>query len=113
MTAAPTWSSRPSAVRPTPSTTPLKAAQPEARIVIVGIFTAPSRVDGLALVVKEVDIVGSSMYGVGAHGREFASTIDALVRYSSEVGFMQTHQYPLSSTSPKPSTPPSISPPAP
>ena len=37
------------------------------------------------------------MYGVGAHGREFASTIDALARYSSEVGFMQTHQYPLSS----------------
>ena len=53
----------------------IKAAQPEARIVIVGIFTAPSQVDGLALVVKEVDIVGSSMYGVGAHGREFASTI--------------------------------------
>ena len=73
----------------------IKAAQPEARIVIVGIFTAPSQVDGLALVVKEVDIVGSSMYGVGAHGREFASTIDALARYSSEVGFMQTHQYPL------------------
>ena len=91
----------------------IKAAQPEARIVIVGIFTAPSQVDGLALVVKEVDIVGSSMYGLGAHGREFASTIDALARYSSEVGFMQTHQYPLSSTSPKPSTPPSTSPPAP
>ena len=73
----------------------IKAAQPEARIVIVGIFTAPSQVDGLALVAKEVDIVGSSMYGVGVHGREFASTIDSLERYASEVGFMQTHQYPL------------------
>ena len=73
----------------------IKAAQPEGRIVIVGIFTAPSQVDGLALVVKEVDIVGSSMYGVGVHGREFASTVDALARYSSEVGFMQTHRFPL------------------
>lgn len=73
----------------------IKAAQPEARIVILGIFTENSRVDGLMLVAKEVDIVGSSMYGVGVHGREFASTIDSLVRYSSEVGFMQTHQYPL------------------
>ena len=73
----------------------IKAAQPEGRIVIVGIFTADSRVDGLMLVAKEVDIVGSSMYGVGVHGREFASTIDALARYSSEVAFMQTHQFPL------------------
>ena len=75
----------------------ITAAQPEARIVIVGIFTGLSKVDGLALVVKEVDIVGSSMYGVGVHGREFASTIDALARYQSEVGFMLTHQYPLTS----------------
>ena len=35
------------------------------------------------------------MYGVGVHGREFASTIDSLARYSSEVAFMQTHQFPL------------------
>ena len=75
----------------------IKAAQPEARIVILGIFTANSQVDGLMLVAKEVDIVGSSMYGVGVHGREFASTIDSLERYASEVGFMQTHRFPLTS----------------
>ena len=75
----------------------IKASQPEARVVILGIFTANSQVDGLMLVAKEVDIVGSSMYGVGVHGREFASTIDSLARYSSEVEFMQTHQYPLES----------------
>ncbi|MFQ5933554.1 MAG: zinc-binding dehydrogenase, partial [Dehalococcoidia bacterium] len=67
------------------------------RIVVEGIFTSPSTVDSLALVLKELDIVGSSLYGRGERGSEFRGTVESLPRYRGELGTLQTHQFPLNS----------------
>ena len=45
----------------------------------------------------EMEVVGSSMYSLGRHGREFGSTLDSLSRYRSEIELLQTHQFPLKS----------------
>ena len=75
----------------------IKACRRGGRIVIVGIFTEPSSIDSLALVIKEVDIIGSSMYGRGVRGSEFGGTVESLTRYKGEFDGLLTHQFPLSS----------------
>ena len=75
----------------------IEACQPGGRIVIVGIFTQPPTVNALALVIKEVEMVGSSLYGLGRHGREFRSTVELIPRYRGEMEALLTHQFPLAS----------------
>ncbi len=75
----------------------IKACRRGGRVVVVGIFTEPSSIDSLALVVKEVDIIGSSMYGRGVRGSEFGGTVELLTRYGGEFDGMLTHQFPLDS----------------
>ena len=73
----------------------LQAARPGGRIVVVGLFSKPLEIDGRALVMKEIQMVGSKVMGLSNHGSEFRAAINLLPRYREEYKALQTHQFPL------------------
>ncbi len=66
------------------------------RIVVLGVFTGEQSIHALKLVVEEIEIVGSIVYGSGRRGREFGAAVSLLSRYAAELSTLQTHQFPLS-----------------
>ena len=75
----------------------IQYCQPAGRVIVVGMFTKPSTVDALPLIIKELEILGCSIYGMGRHGRELGTTVAMVPRYQREIEGLQTHQFPLSS----------------
>lgn len=65
------------------------------RVVLLGIFTAPVRLDLLELVTREVDVLGSLMYGEHEGQSEFASGVDVLERHADVLAGLVTHEFPL------------------
>jgi threonine dehydrogenase-like Zn-dependent dehydrogenase len=74
--------------------TALEACAPAGRVVVLGLFSAPARIDALALMAKEIELVGSNTYG-HEHGSDFARAIDLLARHAGELAPLQTHRFPL------------------
>jgi (R,R)-butanediol dehydrogenase/meso-butanediol dehydrogenase/diacetyl reductase len=73
----------------------IQAARPAGRVVVLGLFQSPSRLDARTLLMKEVVLTGSRVYGMSEHGHEFAAAAQRVVRYASELALLQTHQFPL------------------
>ena len=51
--------------------------------------------DAFNLLVKELQLVGSLMYGGGKRGPEFRGAVTLLARYKEEIQAVQTHQFKL------------------
>ena len=66
------------------------------RVVVLGIFSKPTPIEGMQLVTKEVHVTGSIIYGPGRRGSEFRAGVGLLPRYLGEIRALQTHQFPLS-----------------
>ncbi len=64
-------------------------------VVVLGVFAEPRPLNLLALMAKELSVVGSNTYGTDRRGPEFASAVALLPRYGDEIGPLQTHQFPL------------------
>ena len=73
----------------------MQAARQGGRIVVVGLFSKPLEIDGRALVMKELQMVGSKVMGLSDHESEFRVATNLLPRYRKEYKELQTHQFPL------------------
>ena len=65
------------------------------RIVVVGVFGGNRELNALALMMKEVTLLGSNMYARGAQGSDFGAAVSLLPRLREELASLQTHQFPL------------------
>jgi threonine dehydrogenase-like Zn-dependent dehydrogenase len=65
------------------------------RIVVLGIFSKRAEVSGYQLATRELEIVGSNMYGAGRRGPEFRAAVELLPRYAAELAPLQTHRFGL------------------
>ncbi len=73
----------------------IRSTRPGGRVVVLGIFSGSPAIDTLALVLKELSIVGSNTYGMAEGGSEFAAAVELLPRHASELAPLLTHQLPL------------------
>ncbi|MBV8083700.1 MAG: alcohol dehydrogenase catalytic domain-containing protein, partial [Chloroflexi bacterium] len=74
----------------------MQAVRPSGRVVVLGLFSAASQLDTRALIMKELELTGSKVYGLGAHGHEFVAAVALVPRYATELAALQTHQFGLS-----------------
>ena len=65
------------------------------RIVVLGIFSQRTELNAYNLATRELEIVGSNMYGMGRRGPQFRSAVELLPRYAAELAALQTHQFGL------------------
>jgi len=65
------------------------------RIVVLGVFSRRAEVSALDLALRELELVGSNMYGTGGRGSQFRSAVGLLPRYAAELAPLQTHQFGL------------------
>ena len=73
----------------------LQVARPGGRVVVLGLFSAPVTIDARTLVMKELHLLGSKVFGTGEYGSDFHAAAERLPRYRAELKLLQTHQYPL------------------
>ena len=73
----------------------VKAVRKSGRVVVLGVFIGEVSLNGLLLVVKEVELLGSVLYGPSRRGSDFAAAVSLLPRYQPDLAPLQTHQYPL------------------
>ncbi len=73
----------------------VKAVRKSGRVIVLGVFTREVSLNGLLLVVKEVELLGSVLYGPSRRGSDFAAAVSLLPRYQPDLAPLQTHQYPL------------------
>ncbi|MCP5028226.1 MAG: alcohol dehydrogenase catalytic domain-containing protein [Actinomycetia bacterium] len=71
------------------------AARPGARIVVVGVFGPPLPTDYRALMMKELEVVGSSLYGTVGSGSEFGAAVRRMGSIAEELACFQTHHFAL------------------
>jgi len=65
------------------------------KVVVLGIFTQPSRIDATTLVVKEVQLLGSMTYGRAGVRADFERTLDILRRDGERLRTLITHRVAL------------------
>lgn len=65
------------------------------RIVVLGSFNEPKRIDLSRLMMKEVALLGSFCYGSGDRESEFATAARLTGRWHHELAGLTTHQYRL------------------
>ena len=73
----------------------VKAVRKSGRVIVLGVFTREVSLNGLLLVVKEVELLGSVLYGPSRRGSDFAAAVSLLPRFQPDLAPLQTHQYPL------------------
>ena len=73
----------------------LRACRPAGRIVLVGSFAATHPTEVALISRKSLTVVGSLAYASGRRGLEFGAAVTLLARYREELGWLQTHQFPL------------------
>ncbi len=73
----------------------VRLCRPAGRVVVLGVFGGSRPIDALALMAKEIEVVGSNTYGTGRRGPEFRVAVDLLPRYRSELEPLQTHRFSL------------------
>jgi threonine dehydrogenase-like Zn-dependent dehydrogenase len=69
--------------------------RPGGRIVVLGVFAGSTPINGLVLLMKELEIIASNTYGTTQRGSEFAAGVELVARYASELTPLQTHQFGL------------------
>ena len=65
------------------------------RIVVLGVFAKRAELSAYQLATRELELVGSNMYGAGRRGSQFASAVALLPRYAAELARLQTHEFGL------------------
>ena len=73
----------------------VRLCRPAGRVVVLGVFAGPRPIDALALMAKEIELIGSNTYGTGRRGPEFRVAVDLLPRYRRELEPLQTHRFAL------------------
>ncbi|MCP3912531.1 MAG: alcohol dehydrogenase catalytic domain-containing protein [Actinomycetia bacterium] len=73
----------------------IRVARPGGRIVVVGVFSANLATDYRALMLKELEVVGSYLYGTVASGSEFGAAVRSMGPMADELAAFQTHHYAL------------------
>jgi threonine dehydrogenase-like Zn-dependent dehydrogenase len=71
------------------------STRPGGRIVVVGVFAAPRPTDYRAIVLRELEVVGSIYYGTAGPGSEFGVAVATMDRITGELAALQTHRFPL------------------
>jgi threonine dehydrogenase-like Zn-dependent dehydrogenase len=66
------------------------------RVVVVGVFGTPRPTDYRDVVLKEVEIVGSFIYGTVSGGSEFGVAVSRMGTIVDELAALQTHRFDLS-----------------
>ena len=73
----------------------VRCARPGGRIVVVGVFGQPSPTDYRDVVLKELEIVGSFIYGTVGSGSEFGAAVSRMGSITDELAALQTHHFAL------------------
>ncbi len=73
----------------------VRCARRGGRIVVVGVFGEPQRTDYREIVLKELEIAGSFIYGTVARGSEFGAAVRRMGPVAEELSALQTHHFPL------------------
>jgi threonine dehydrogenase-like Zn-dependent dehydrogenase len=73
----------------------VRCARTGGRVVVVGVFAAPRPTDYVQVLWKELEIVGSKIYGTVASGSEFGAAVRRMGSVSSELAALQTHHFGL------------------
>ena len=73
----------------------VRTAGPGGRIVVVGVFATPRPTDYRDVVLKELEIIGSFIYGRVRSGSEFRAAVDLMPPIAAELHALQTHHFPL------------------
>ncbi len=71
------------------------SARPGGRIVVVGVFATPRPTDYRAVVLKELEVVGSIYYGAAGTGSEFGTAVASMAGIADELAALQTHRFAL------------------
>ena len=74
----------------------VRCARRGGRIVVVGVFGAPQATDYRQIVLKELEIVGSFIYGTVGSGSEFGAAVGAMGSITNELAALATHRFGLS-----------------
>jgi len=69
--------------------------RPGGRVIVLGVFAGERSLNAVALMAKELSVIGSNTYGMGQRGSEFGAAVDLLPRYRHELEPLQTHQFKL------------------
>lgn len=64
-------------------------------VVVLGVFTGQPRVNALVLMLKEIRLVGSLMYGRSGTRADFDVALDVLARRVDDAAALVTHRLPL------------------
>lgn len=73
----------------------VRVIRPGGRIVVVGVFAEPRPTDYRELMLKELEVVGSFIYGTVANGSEFGAAVGRMPAVADELARLQTHRFPL------------------
>ena len=65
------------------------------RIVVLGIFSKRAEVSAYNLATRELELVGSNMYGMTRRGPQFRAAVGLLPRFASELEPLLTHRFAL------------------
>lgn len=65
------------------------------RVVVVGVFDQPQPTDYREVVLKELELVGSFIYGTVGSGSEFGAAVGRMGTITEELAALQTHSFAL------------------
>lgn len=74
----------------------VRCARRGGRIVVVGVFGTPRPTDYRDIVLKELEVVGSFIYGTVGSGSEFGAAVGLMGGIVDELTALQTHHFSLS-----------------
>lgn len=76
----------------------VRCARRGGRIVVVGVFGSPRPADFREIVFKELEVVGSFVYGSVGSGSEFGAAVSRMASIGAELAAFQTHHFALTDT---------------
>ena len=76
----------------------VRCARKGGRVVIVGVFGEPRPTDYREVVLKELELVGSFIYGTVGSGSEFGAAVRRMGSITDELSALQTHRFDLVDT---------------
>jgi 2-desacetyl-2-hydroxyethyl bacteriochlorophyllide A dehydrogenase len=68
------------------------------RVVVLGLFTQPSTLNAMAVMLKEMRLIGAMTYGRAGTRSDFALALDIAARRASTLRSLVTHRFPLHRT---------------
>ncbi len=68
------------------------------RVIVLGLFEGRVPIDARALMLKELELIGSNTYGVTRRGSDFQAAIAWLPRLREDLASLATHAFPLERT---------------